>query len=123
MQSPSWRPAVQLCVAALVLYGLGARAEADGRWSGQVADQSRRRMAHRGASLAAAQTSGIVALLRARNSRLRSAEALALLEQSHAVRGSSSCLVNACSALAQMLEGGACANGSGGRALARVQDR
>jgi subtilisin family serine protease len=76
-----------------------------------------------GSSLAAAQISGIVALLRARNPRLRPAQALALLEKSHGPQGAPVCLVNACSALAQMLDGVACDNDPGRRALARVQDR
>ena len=76
-----------------------------------------------GSSLAAAQISGIVALLRARNPHLRPAQALALLERSRGPQGTPVCLVNACSALAQMLDGVGCDDGPARRALARVQDR
>jgi len=60
-----------------------------------------------GSSLAAAQVSGIVALLRARNPRLDSRGALALLMQSHPSQ-SAGCLVNACAALSSMVEGMSC---------------
>jgi hypothetical protein len=61
-----------------------------------------------GSSLAAAQISGIVALLRARNPRLKHEQALSLLEQSRASPETPACLVNACAALAHMIDGSAC---------------
>jgi hypothetical protein len=77
-----------------------------------------------GSSLAAAQISGVVALLRARNPRLKHEQALALLEQSRASRETSACLVNACTALAHMLDSGACdAPVASGRELAGIRRR
>jgi hypothetical protein len=77
-----------------------------------------------GSSLAAAQITGVVALLRARNPRLKHEQALALLEQSRASRETSACLVNACTALAHMLDGGGCdANVPSGRELAKIRQR
>ena len=40
MKSVSRRPAGPLCAAALVLQGIGTTAEAEGRWSGQIAATS-----------------------------------------------------------------------------------
>jgi hypothetical protein len=75
-----------------------------------------------GSSLAAAQISGVVALLRARNPRLEHEQALALLEQSRASRETSGCLVNACTALAHMLDGSNCETAMPtGRELAKVR--
>jgi subtilisin family serine protease len=60
-----------------------------------------------GSSLAAAQVSGIVALLRARNPKLDARGALRLLEHNHPTQGAG-CLVNACAALSSMIEGMSC---------------
>jgi hypothetical protein len=77
-----------------------------------------------GSSLAAAQISGVIALLRARNPRLKHEQALALLEQSRAGRETSACLVNACTALAHMLDSGGCdAAVASGRELAGIRRR
>jgi hypothetical protein len=61
-----------------------------------------------GSSLAAAQVSGIVALLRARNPKLDSRGARDLLERSHPSSGATTCLVNACAALSSMVAGMTC---------------
>jgi subtilisin family serine protease len=61
-----------------------------------------------GSSLAAAQVSGVVALLRARNQRLTAADALRLLKDSHESVSRPGCMVNACAALATMLRASPC---------------
>jgi subtilisin family serine protease len=61
-----------------------------------------------GSSLAAAQVSGVVALLRARNQRLTAADALRLLKDSHESVSQPGCMVNACAALATMLRASPC---------------
>jgi subtilisin family serine protease len=65
-----------------------------------------------GSSLAAAQVSGVVALLRARNPRLSAARARSLLEDSHDDVARPGCMVNACAALAAMLGAAPCTSAS-----------
>jgi len=63
-----------------------------------------------GSSLAAAQVSGVVALLRARNQHLTAADAQRLLKSSHEAVSRPGCMVNACAALAAMLRVSPCAS-------------
>jgi len=65
-----------------------------------------------GSSLAAAQVSGVVALLRARNQHLTAADAQRLLRGSHESGAHTGCMVNACAALASMLRATPCVTGA-----------
>jgi Subtilase family len=61
-----------------------------------------------GSSLAAAQVAGVIALLIARRRGLTTTQARALLERSSIPRESTTCMVNACSAVSLLLDAAPC---------------